>query len=59
MNLDAYRAELKQNQALKVDRNFGQSTYVPSNKQDRKPKHERLAIQTYDEYKAYLDKIGL
>ena len=40
--------------------NFGQEeAYIPANKQDRKPIHEKLAIQSYEEYKAYLDKIGL
>ena len=52
---------MESNQQRPIDQSysFGGKAYIPANRQDRKPKHEKIAIQTYEEYRAYLEKIGL
>ena len=59
MNLEAYKAELQQTNVRQIDNDINKVAYIPSNKQDRKEKHEKMAIKTFDEYRAYLEKIGL
>ena len=59
MDFEAFKAEMQQNQQIQVEQNFGRTAFIPSNRQDRNPKHDKLAIKSYEEYRAYLKKIGL
>ena len=48
MNLEAYKAELQQTNVRQIDNDINKVAYIPSNKQDRKEKHEKRSMKTAD-----------